>query len=218
MPRNEKNTINDWTYKFIVTALHKTQSWNMITENIKSIKIWESSRIETQEPCNIKLLWSNKCIARGPITKWNLLPTLLLLFRLLSMENLFTKHTSNHSYLRISIPKTGLWSKPGLNLLWSQTHDLAFLYHLWCHKYPDKSAMMLLQHRPISIDVTILQTNQHRTPSDKGPTCKCITKWRQLKFLWGHPLCIHQKSINYKIYLQYYCKIHASNKYPPLLS
>ena len=68
--------------------------------------IW-NLRLKSQEPCNIKWLWSNKCIARWSITKWNQLPTLLLLFRLLLIENLFTKYMANHRYLRISIPKMG---------------------------------------------------------------------------------------------------------------
>ena len=43
-----ETTINDWTSKFIVTALHQTQSLDMITKSIKSIEIWESLQFKTQ--------------------------------------------------------------------------------------------------------------------------------------------------------------------------
>ena len=49
VPKNERSTINDWTYKFMITALHNIQSWDMITEKIESIEIWESLSFETQE-------------------------------------------------------------------------------------------------------------------------------------------------------------------------
>ena len=50
VPRNERNTINNWTYKFIVTTLYQTQSWDMITQNIKIIITSQNSRLESQEP------------------------------------------------------------------------------------------------------------------------------------------------------------------------
>ena len=51
MPMNERNIINDRTYKFIVIALHHIQSWDMIAESLKSVEIWEflQFKLETQD-------------------------------------------------------------------------------------------------------------------------------------------------------------------------
>ena len=63
--RNERNTTNDWSYKFIVTALHQTWSCDMITESIKRMRLENhyDLKLESQEPwtknwepCNIKWL------------------------------------------------------------------------------------------------------------------------------------------------------------------
>ena len=130
--------------------------------DLRIIKI-QNLRIESQgrEPCNIKWLWWNKCIARWSITKWNWLPTLLLLFRLLLIENLFTKYVSSHSYLGISIPKMGLWSKPGLNSIW--------VLDPWSGLFV--TFMMSQIPWSISIDVTSMQTNQCLTSSYQEPMC-----------------------------------------------
>ena len=83
VPRNEGNTIINWTYNFIVAALHQTWSWDMVTE---CIEIWESLWFETQDlransPVTESDYDHTSGLSDDLLQKRNQLP--ILLFRLL---------------------------------------------------------------------------------------------------------------------------------------
>ena len=75
---------------------------------------------------------------------------LISYFTTWSNKNLSIEYMLSYSYLRISIPRTGLWSKPGLDPLWVLAMWPSLLYHLWHHSCPDQ----------LSTDIAVQQTNQ----------------------------------------------------------
>ena len=114
--RNERNGNNNWDDTgFIAATLHL--SYEVL---YMQYLLWEILLGgESWEPCKAESTVTGSYCYRTNVLLdellWNWFPTLL--FRLMWIKNLFVEYMLSYSYLRISIQRAGLWSKPGLNLL-----------------------------------------------------------------------------------------------------